>query len=182
MTIARASGLEIPRRLVAEIERLRMELDAVSLTLSERTPKADDQLMEIYNLYPRKAARPAALKAIKSAIKKIGAERLKSEVQRYAEFHKASSMDLQFTPMPATWFNQERWDDTPKEAQVNQTTQRAQLSRIMQLRAQVRNSPAFPGGPYFVDFTKQETKDALMVSIKELKAINPSEDLNLLRQ
>lgn len=62
----------------------------------------------IYDAYPKKAARPHALKAIKSALKKISSEVLLAKVQ---EFSKTRNGDLEFCEHPATWFNRERYND-----------------------------------------------------------------------
>jgi hypothetical protein len=66
----------------------------------------------IYDAYPKKVGRPAALKAIARAIKK-GADpaRLLELTQKYAAAVKDT--DPQFIPHPATWFNQERFNDDP---------------------------------------------------------------------
>lgn len=65
----------------------------------------------IYLIYPKKAARPAALKAIIKAIDRVGALELARRTRAYAEIRGTS---LQFVPHPATWFNQERYNDDPK--------------------------------------------------------------------
>lgn len=66
----------------------------------------------IYDAYPKKVGRPAALQKIARAIRK-GADpaRLLELTQKYAEAVKGT--DPQFIPHPATWFNQERFNDDP---------------------------------------------------------------------
>lgn len=72
-------------------------------------------VLEIYNLYPRKVGKKAALTMIAKAIKDLNrpdaVEYLKARVQEYAESRKGE--DQKYTPYPATWFNQERYDDDP---------------------------------------------------------------------
>ena len=70
---------------------------------------ASSDALEIYQLYPRKEARPVALKAIEKALKKISADELRAAV---VEFAKAQAgQEARFIPHPATWFNAERWTD-----------------------------------------------------------------------
>jgi hypothetical protein len=71
-----------------------------------------EQLVNIYDAYPRKVARPAALKAIARALKKVAPEKLLELTQAYAKAVEGD--DPQFIPHPATWFNQERFNDDPK--------------------------------------------------------------------
>jgi hypothetical protein len=71
---------------------------------------SDDDVVNIYNAYPLKKARPAALKAIRAALKKIDAPTL---LERTKAFATARNGDLAFCPNPATWFNQERFNDDP---------------------------------------------------------------------
>ena len=68
-------------------------------------------VISIYESYPRKVGRPAAIKAITSALKKISAEELLKKTQAFATA-KAGS-DPQFIPHPSTWFTQERFNDDP---------------------------------------------------------------------
>lgn len=64
----------------------------------------------IYAAYPKKVGRPTALKAIQKAISKFGASLL---LERTKAFALARAGDLEFVPHPATWFNQERFNDDP---------------------------------------------------------------------
>lgn len=69
----------------------------------------------IYDAYPRKVGKDAALKAIEKALRRIDqtAEWLLGRVQAYAEVRRTE--DPQFTPHPATWFNQGRYLDEALE-------------------------------------------------------------------
>lgn len=66
---------------------------------------------EIYSLYPRKVGRPVAIMAIKKALRKVSAEFLIDRTKKFAEIRNG---DLSFVPNPATWFNQERFNDDPE--------------------------------------------------------------------
>ena len=70
----------------------------------------DPRALEVYNAYPLKVARPAALKAIVRALEAIPFEDLLAKTKAYAA---ARGADLAFVPHPATWFNQQRYNDDP---------------------------------------------------------------------
>ena len=147
---------------------------------SANPPLRDRQAEELYSAYPRKAGKPAALRAIKTALKKVPFDQLKSHVERYAEWCKSSGQELQFTPHPATWFNQERWNDQLSTATAPRLNQNAQMV-LEHLKARIRNSPAFPGGPRYVDYTTPETKAQLKSDIEELERLCPGFELRTLR-
>ena len=70
------------------------------------------QLAEsVYEAYPRKVGRPVALRAIARALTTTDHETLLKATVAYAEARRGQ--DQQFTPMPATWFNQQRYLDEP---------------------------------------------------------------------
>lgn len=81
----------------------------------------------IYEAYPRKVGRPIAMRAIVKALKKVPFEKLLELTKQYAAIRK--SEDPNFTPHPATWFNQERWSDDPstwgrQHSQISQPNRR----------------------------------------------------------
>jgi len=79
----------------------------------EKPPNLVPTCEDVYNAYPRHEARPEALKAIARAIGKgFGAATLLERTMAYAKTQPPRS---QFTPLPATWFNQERFNDDPQE-------------------------------------------------------------------
>lgn len=70
---------------------------------------------DIYNAYPRKVGKPAALKAISKAMAKMEPTDLLSITTRFSdEWSTASSEELAYCPHPSTWFNQERYNDSPE--------------------------------------------------------------------
>lgn len=75
---------------------------------------------EIYLAYPRRAGSGAAKKAILKSFSKIKPKDLLKKVQDYADFCTKTKKELQFTPLPATWFNQERFFD---ELEINKKTE-----------------------------------------------------------
>jgi hypothetical protein len=76
---------------------------------------------EIYSVYPRKVGKTDALKAIRKAITRElkahprAAEYLKSRTLQFAKSDAGNRGE--FTPHPATWFNQERYNDDDREWQ-----------------------------------------------------------------
>jgi hypothetical protein len=71
---------------------------------------SDADVVNIYNAYPLKKGKPSAIRAIRKALKKIDAATLLERTKAFAEARKG---DLAFCPHPATWFNDERFNDDP---------------------------------------------------------------------
>jgi len=63
-----------------------------------------------WDTYPRKAAKGAARRAWESAIRKTDPQVILLAASVFAN---DPNRDPQFTPHPATWLNQERWNDDP---------------------------------------------------------------------
>ena len=63
-----------------------------------------DQCRAIYEAYPRKVGRGAALKAIVKALKLVPFEELLEAVREYARAREGQYRV--YTPSPARWFNQ----------------------------------------------------------------------------
>lgn len=74
---------------------------------------------DIYLEYPKKVAKPDALRAIKKAITKVGFQDLMERTRMYAGA--VASMDPKYIPHPATWFNRESYNDDPKEWNPDKT-------------------------------------------------------------
>lgn len=79
--------------------------------LIQDAPTRKAQADEIYKLYPRKVAKPAAIKSIEKALKGIAFVELKKRVAQLALMW--DNADTSFMPHAATWFNQERFNDDP---------------------------------------------------------------------
>lgn len=65
--------------------------------------------------YPRKIGKQAALKAYKAALKLTTPEKILTGVRSLAKG--VAGADQKFTPHPATWLNQGRWDDEATQPQ-----------------------------------------------------------------
>lgn len=78
-------------------------------------PKPTITEEDIYNEYPRRVGKPAALRAIRRVVKRYGAEYVLERTRKFAEaWAGASREELQFCPHPSTWFYQERFSDSPE--------------------------------------------------------------------
>lgn len=79
---------------------------------SERELKR--QAEEIYDSYPTgfKVGKPDALRAIRKAMRTTAAKVLLERTKAYAEAVQRSGYE--YVPNPATWFNQERYNDEPE--------------------------------------------------------------------
>lgn len=66
---------------------------------------------KIYQAYPRKVAKPTALRAIQKQITKYGYDDVLSKTEQFAR--SVQGEDLKFIPHPATFYNQERFNDAP---------------------------------------------------------------------
>jgi hypothetical protein len=88
-----------------------METNAKTQEKPQAKSELDEQAAKIYELYPRKAARPDAIKAIKKALKVVGYTDLYAKTQKYATAVKESQKELSYIPYPATWFNREEYND-----------------------------------------------------------------------
>ncbi len=84
------------------------------LNQSEGTSHGD-RSEAIYQAYPRKIAKPEALRAIAKATRKIPADELLRLTKEYATVVARSGVEHRYIPHPTTWFNQERWNDGPQE-------------------------------------------------------------------
>ena len=64
---------------------------------------------EIYNAYPKRVGKANAIKSISKALEKVDAKKLLEVVKIYAKSRE--NQDMQYTKHPATWFNQQCWED-----------------------------------------------------------------------
>lgn len=67
---------------------------------------------EFYAAYPRKVGRGEAEKAWRKAVKHAAPQAIINAAKRYAASR--HGQDSKFTPYPATWLNQKRWEDEPE--------------------------------------------------------------------
>lgn len=81
----------------------------------KRTSGASAQVLSIYEAYPKKVGRGAALISIQRAIDRGNTpEALLDATVAYAKSPLVRSTDAQFIPNPSTWYNQDRFLDDRK--------------------------------------------------------------------
>lgn len=105
-----------------------METNAKTQEKPQAKSELDEQAAKIYELYPRKAARPDAIKAIKKALKVEGYTDLYAKTQKYATAVKESQKELSYIPYPATWFNREEYNDNFET--LYRTSQRNRKTKV----------------------------------------------------
>ena len=107
---------EIIEAVLSELKRELLGLSrdkTINVNITKTREKLSKTLMkdceEVYKTYPRKVGKPTALKSIAKALRDIDKDVLLEKTELFA----LSVMDTekQFIPHPATWFNQERYND-----------------------------------------------------------------------
>lgn len=76
-----------------------------------KTPTFDREFAEFWDAYPNKSSKPAAVKAWAKAIK--GGADPRALIDGAARYRDDPNRDAGFTAYPATWLNNERWNDPP---------------------------------------------------------------------
>lgn len=75
-------------------------------------PKGEEtRFDEFWDVYDKKVAVAVARKKYKQALKKVDEDTLIEAARKYVQSRKAIGKHPQFTSNPATWLNQERWND-----------------------------------------------------------------------
>lgn len=80
-------------------------------SVSNNTPEGKNPTEAIYQAYPRKIGKLAALKAIEKALKITPHDQLLAKVKAFAKSTERDRTEERFIPHPATWFNAGRWMD-----------------------------------------------------------------------
>ena len=85
-----------------------------SRLIPEVFPVADlaSQAEAVYAAYPRKVGKPVAIQKITAAIRADGFEFVLERTKLFADAR--LGQDQQYTPHPATWFHQRRYQDDPE--------------------------------------------------------------------
>lgn len=89
----------------------KIEVKKEDLVQNKFEPEQNLLFNEFWAVYPRRQGRGAALKAFEKSLDKIGGEVILDAAMRFAR--DPNLPPKQFIPMPATWLNQERWEDGP---------------------------------------------------------------------
>lgn len=107
--------------LAAADQEEQLRVKQVELLQPEQDKRAMTQVELVYDAYPKKVGKPDALRSIKKALSKVTYDYLLERTTRYAELVRRVGTDHRYIPNPATWFNQERFNDDI-EAGVGITT------------------------------------------------------------
>lgn len=106
------------------------------------------QAETLYLAYPKHVARADALKAIQRALLKAPYEVLLEAVQAYAAARRGQ--DAGYTPYPASWFNDERWEDDRSHWSNGKSVTRSRASEFYDVlccevrRIGAREVPSYP--------------------------------------
>lgn len=84
------------------------------------SPEREKQAEEIYQAYPRREKKPDALRAILVAMDKCAPATLLERTRLYASIRPRD----QWTPLPASWFNAERFNDDPENWKLKSESSR----------------------------------------------------------
>jgi len=96
--------------LVASKDELKGNSSSSSSSSNKKViKKYSVEVEEIYKAYPKRVGKANALKAIESALDLIHPDKLLKIVKVYAKSRE--NQDMQYTKHPATWFNQQCWED-----------------------------------------------------------------------
>lgn len=121
--------LDNPGTLHSTLHRKLHSTESESESESDTKKDIERLAEEIYQVYPLKVGKPAALKAIRTQLDSIAPEKLLELTKAYAAARKG---DLDFVPHPSTWFNQQRFNDNPEtwkpHANKSNTPQRVDRS------------------------------------------------------
>lgn len=115
--------------------------ERVKRTYTKQTKNNKELFDSFWELYPRKQSKPVALKAFEKALKVTTAEVLINAAHAYAH---DPNRDPAFTKLPATWLNQECWDDDPlpsRTADTKATRSQQAKTNFLQLTEHVEEIP-----------------------------------------
>lgn len=105
--------MRTPEEIIGHDALLQLIFEGYEVVRADAPPlftDLGDDFDTFWQAYPRKTAKPAALKAYKAARKRKAAH---ADIMAGVARLVASRPDPQFTPHPATWLNGDRWNDAP---------------------------------------------------------------------
>ncbi len=83
-------------------------------------PSDTERFERFWKRYPRRAGKPAAKRAWKSALKRSPLDEIQAGFLAWETFWTENRTPEEFIPYPATWLNQERYNDTPPAVESTQ--------------------------------------------------------------
>ncbi len=98
------------KRTTNEHVQTQKNIKNIKNTNSDKAKEINDQCEQLYQAYPKKVAKQAAMKAIKKALSSVGFDVLFESVTAYAKSQEGRP-DKNYIPAAGPWFNQGRWED-----------------------------------------------------------------------
>jgi hypothetical protein len=141
------------------------------------------QIEEVFKIYPRRVGKKAAINRIREAMHDHGYELILEKTKAYAKAREGQP--IEFTPHPATWFNQGRYLDEPDTwavtgSQSGSSTMsvweaQKQLTLVEAEMKQIKETHAYPspGGGYSWGGVDQKHKDAFRTLRDRSKVLKP---------
>lgn len=98
--------------------------------IAQDEPSGDGGFDVFWKAYPRKVAKPAALRSFKKVLASgITLDTLLAAITKQKKSQQWAKDNGQFIPHPATWLNQERWNDTMEATPTQSCIQGGLLPR-----------------------------------------------------
>lgn len=114
--LATALAKQNSGKSVADTDTERTRHTSSSNARDQTVTTADPRFVEFWETYPRRVARPEALRAFGPALARASGEAIVKGAQRYRD---DPNRDDAFTAHPATWLRRDGWNDPPLPARVN---------------------------------------------------------------
>ena len=115
MIVESVSGKPVSRKPAdGESTTNNTKLDNKTIENNICSPKASETDSEFdawWQIYPRKVAKGTAYNAYKKARKTVSAETLAVATRKLLSKIRAGTIEIKYTPHPATWLNAQRWLD-----------------------------------------------------------------------
>lgn len=121
----------------------------ITETLTE-TPERD-LFEEFWKEYPKKSDKRVALKAFRSALKRVSFEHLMAGAIAYRQ--QTAEIEQRFIKNPATWLNADAWENEIKPSPDSEAAERSRLRRERELQrsneylAEIREQEQNAGAP-----------------------------------
>jgi hypothetical protein len=128
-----------------------------------------EQAEEIYKLYPRRVGKPAAMRAIQRALKGIPFVELKRRVAQLAVMW--DNADKNFIANPATWFNQERFNDDPSTWMPRKQPERNGPPLFVQIQQLKKRIATHEANPDWIGYDERKVNEAKMTDLKCARAL-----------
>lgn len=121
---------------------------------------------DIYEAYPLKVGRPAAVRSIRKAMMRHSPRHL---LERTKAFAAIRGKNAEFTPHPATWFNQERFNDDPSTWHPRQAKPVAEVPVFVRIRNIEHQIATHPANREWMNYDREKVTPALVESFKRLR-------------